>query len=99
MATANRIEGIAGGSRGVSGMSRGTSAKSANKPKITAESRGFNKTKSGRKEMKQQDSYYNQMGKAQLKSGKSSDVSKANTPKSNSKALTPKVPVKKVGKK
>jgi hypothetical protein len=91
MASASRIEGIAGGGRGPSG---GVS-KSANKPKITAEARGFSKTKSGRKEMKQQDSFYNQLGKSQLKSGKSTGVAKANTSKSNSKALTPKVPVKK----
>jgi hypothetical protein len=45
--------------------------------------------------MKQQDVYFNKLGKQDLKSGKSTDVAKANTPKSNSKALKPKVPAKK----
>lgn len=66
--------------------------------KMTAEKRGFLKDKASRKEMKQQDVYFNKMGKQDLKSGRSSDVAKANTPRSNSRALTPKVPVKKKGK-
>jgi hypothetical protein len=63
--------------------------------KMTAQERGFSKDKASRKSMKQQDVYFNKLGKQDLKSGKSTDVAKANTPKSNSKALKPKVPVKK----
>ena len=65
---------------------------------MTAEKRGFSKDKASRKEMKQQDVFFNKLGKQDLKSGKSTGVAKANTPRSNSRALTPKVPVKKRGK-
>lgn len=66
--------------------------------RMTAEKRGFLKDKASRKEMKTQDVYFNKLGKEDLRSGKSSDVAKANTPRSNSRALKPKVPVKKKGK-
>ena len=89
---ANPIKVISGAAKAAKKIAKN---KSVNKPKITAKARGFSTTKSGRKEMKQQDVYYNQLGKSHLRSGKLTDVAQANTPRSNSKALTPKVPAKK----
>ena len=66
--------------------------------RATAKERGFAKDKASRKEMKQQDVFYNKVGKADLKKGTRSGAAIANTPKSQSKALTPKVPVKKKAK-
>jgi len=102
MASASRIEGIAGGSgRGVSGMTRGIKSspkvlKEASKKesaKLTAKEREYQKDKVSRKEMKQIDTFYNKANKEELRKGKKglSGVSS----KSQSKALTPKVPVKK----
>ena len=65
--------------------------------KATAKERGFAKDKASRKEMKQQDVFYNKVGKADLKEGYRSGAARANTPKSQSPSLK-KVPVKKRGK-
>ena len=61
--------------------------------RMSATDRGFAKDKASRKEMKQQDVFYNKAGKKDLKEGKATDVSKANTSKSQSKSKI-KVPVK-----
>ena len=61
--------------------------------KRTAKERGFEKDKASRKEMKQQDVFYNKAGKADLKEGYRSGAASANTPKSKSPSK-PKVPVK-----
>ena len=61
--------------------------------KATAKERGFAKDKTSRKEMKQQDVFYNKAGKEDLKEGKVTGVSKANVSKSQSKSKI-KVPVK-----
>lgn len=64
--------------------------------KKTAVERGFNKTKSGRKEMKTNDIFINQIGKASRKSGKPGI---ADAPKSvGVRPAGPKVPTKKRGK-
>jgi hypothetical protein len=65
----------------------------------TASSRGFAKDKASRKEMKQQDVFYNKVGKEDLKEGNMSGAAMANTPKSRAKAPKGKVPAKKTGKK
>jgi hypothetical protein len=61
--------------------------------KATAKERGFAKDKASRKEMKQQDVFYNKAGKKDLKSGQVTGASKANVSKSQSPSK-PKVPVK-----
>ena len=61
--------------------------------KATAKERGFAKDKASRKEMKQQDVFYNKAGKEDLKSGQVTGASKANVSKSQSPSK-PKVPVK-----
>lgn len=64
----------------------------ANKPKITAKERGFEKTKAGRKEMKANDIMINTIGKASRKEGKEGI---ADAPNSVSvRPAGPKVPVK-----
>ena len=105
MASASRIEGIAGGGRGVSGVTRGIKSspevlKKASKKesvKLTAKEREYQKDKVSRKEMKQMDTFYNRANKEELKKGKPG--LSALSSKSQNKALTPKVPVKKIGKK
>ncbi len=61
--------------------------------KATAKERGFAKDKASRKEMKQQDVFYNKAGKEDLKSGQVTGASKANVSKSQSPSKS-KVPVK-----
>ncbi len=61
--------------------------------KASAKDRGFAKDKASRKEMKQQDVFYNKAGKEDLKEGKVTGASKANVSKSQSKSKI-KVPVK-----
>jgi endo-1,4-beta-D-glucanase Y len=61
--------------------------------KATAKERGFAKDKASRKEMKQQDVFYNKAGKQDLKSGQVTGASKANVSKSQSPSK-PKVSVK-----
>ena len=61
--------------------------------KASAKERGFAKDKASRKEMKQQDVFYNKAGKKDLKEGKATGASKANVSKSQSKSKI-KVPVK-----
>lgn len=62
--------------------------------KATAKARGFAKDKASRKEMKQQDIFYNKVGKADLKEGYRSGAARANTSNSQSPSLK-KVPIKK----
>lgn len=64
-----------------------------NKPKITAQERGFNKTKSGRKEMKANDIFINRYAKDLKKIGITGGVTQA-APKSVSGVKGPRVPVK-----
>jgi len=71
--------------------------KKNNSKSITAAERGFAKNKTARKEMKQQDVVYSKAFKKDLKSGKVG-AAYSTVSKSQSKALTPKVPVKKKGK-
>jgi hypothetical protein len=68
-----------------------------NTGKMNAVKRGFEKDKASRKEMKQQDIFYNKAGKADLKEGQVTGASKANVSVSRS-VSKPKVPIKKRGK-
>jgi hypothetical protein len=65
--------------------------------KLTAKEREYQKDKISRKEMKQMDTFYNRANKEELKKGKPG--LSALSSKSQSKALKPKVPVKRIGKK
>jgi len=78
--------GITGG-----GAVRGASA---NKPKVTAQGRGFSKTKSGRAEMKTNDIAISRMAKQAKATGKNKGLADAAAPKSVS-ARKQTVPVKK----
>lgn len=86
MAISSRGEmGVGGGSRGGSG---------GGGSRVTATSRGYSKTKSGRKGMKSDDIMINAVGKSSRKSGTSGI---ADAPKSVGVRPTgPKVPVKNV---
>ena len=68
-----------------------------NTGKISAVERGFAKDKASRKEMKQQDAFYNQLGKADLKKGQVTGASRQNVSVSRS-VSKPKVLIKKRGK-
>lgn len=70
---------------------------SANKPKITAEARGFSKTKSGRAEMKANDIAISRMAKDAKQRGTNKGLADAAAPKSVS-AKKKTVPVKKKSK-
>ena len=70
--------------------------KSAAKKQRSAASaldRGFGKDKASRKEMKKEDTFYNKVGKEDLKKGKMSGAAMSSTSKSQSKGKI-KVPVK-----
>ena len=70
---------------------------SANKPAITAKARGFEKTKSGRAEMKTNDIAISRMAKQAKATGKNKGLADAAAPKSVSARKTT-VPVKRKSK-
>ena len=65
--------------------------------KMSAVKRDFAKDKASRKEMKQQDVFYNKAGKADLKKGQVTGASRANVSVSRN-VSKPKVPIKNRGK-
>jgi hypothetical protein len=75
--------------------SKATIKSAAKKQRLvaSAEDRGFGKDKASRKEMKKEDTFYNKMGKRDLKQGKMSAPAMSSTSKSQSKSKI-KVPVK-----